>query len=122
MSSEKPKQPKVITQPLPGQQYKRMTTTWADPEFESNYPTLFAYLTQTTWPDGSMRQPATLTLYSDQYCLTVILNDRANVRSAFFNEASLFGALLKIEEQLADDSVEWKQKRYGDQQKDKIPF
>lgn len=107
MSSAK----KVISQPAPGQAYGKAATPWEDPEFESSYPTLHGYMSQTTWPDGKPRQTATLTVYTEHGCLTVVLNDRANLRSAFVNESSLFSALIKLEMALESDTVEWKGRR-----------
>lgn len=115
--------PPILRQPPVGSQLRRTGTPWSDPEFVSSYPTLFAYMTQETWEDGTPRQTATLTLYVDGSALTVIINDRHNVRSAFVNEASLFSALLKIEAGLVDNTLEWRAKKDSrSYAESKIPF
>lgn len=120
----KPGQPiPSLSQPKPGEQWKRAQTPWEDPEFLSSYPNLFAYMTQERWESGTVRQTATLTVFADTGALTVILNDRANGRSLFVQEGSLFSALVKIETDLAEGTADWRIKRNSQNPFDtKVPF
>jgi len=113
----------VVTQPKPGEQTRKATLPWEDPEFEEAYPTVAAYMTQDRWESGSIRQTATLTLFVENGGLTVILNDRANLRSLFVQESSLFSALMKINQALEDGTADWRVKRDSRNPHDgKVPF
>jgi hypothetical protein len=70
-------------------------------------------MVQDKWESGSPRQTATLTMFCDSGGLTVILNDRANLRSLFVQEESLFTCLTKIEESLESNTADWRVKRNG---------
>jgi hypothetical protein len=101
----------VIKKVPPGEAYKKKGMEWEDPEFLNNYPSVYAYLTQTEYNDGTARVTATITLYVDSRCLTLILNDRENNRSVFINGSSLYGAFTALDEALTSGSADWRSKK-----------
>ncbi len=122
--SDKPaaKQPVTLKPVEPGRQLKSKGVPWNDPEFSSNFPTLTAYMTQETYPSGQRRALATLTLFMDNQCLTLVMNDRENQRSCFISEASLFSCLLKLENDLCDDCADWRSAKQKPSMKNDTPF
>lgn len=74
------------------------------------YPTLWAWLYDTVWSDGSKRQTATLLLFCDSGCLKGCLTDRDLERSLWAAGEGLEGLLGSLERMLADGSGEWRQK------------
>jgi hypothetical protein len=77
------------------------------------FPTLHAYLADTTWETGEERETATLTLFVEEGVFKACLNDRASGRSAWVS-GHAFQALLKtLEAGLATDEIVWRRKPAG---------
>lgn len=112
----------AIKRPEPGAYYGKPKPPLDDPEFRTNFPTLYEYLTQTKWDSGEPRLTATLSVFVDQGAMTVCLNDRSNNRSLFANEPALFACFASLEEALASDTAEWKNRRASSPSSDKIPW
>ncbi len=74
-------------------------------------PTLYQFLTDDKWDDGSQREPGTLLLFADAGRFKACLNDRDSGRSVFVSAVSLEGILEALEEGLAGDSLEWREKK-----------
>jgi len=108
--------------PDPGTQWKRAVDSFDDALFRDQYPTLTSYLFDRTWEDGSARMPATLTLYADGDALMCVINDRANLRSAFISNRCFTALLDAIEDGLTTGQIEWKQKRDAARQTGYTPF
>jgi len=64
-----------------------------DPAFQSDYPALFEYLALTRYPDGAIRQTASLTMFSEDGVWKACLNERETSQVLFVTESS-FGVLL----------------------------
>ncbi len=113
----------ALKQPAPGEQYRRAGVPWNDPEFLDGYPVLYAYMTEEKWESGSPRQTATLTIYCNNSELTIILNDRSNLRSVFIQEESLFSALTELNRQLETNECDWRAKKnWAGTPDGKLPF
>jgi hypothetical protein len=79
-----------------------------DPDFAALYPTLFAYMTQSTWPDGSAREVSTLSVFADGGMAKCVLKDRAGgvcLWASCPNLTNLFGVLEAL---LCDPGAEWR--------------
>lgn len=79
-----------------------------DEEFSVLYPTLWAYLTQVAWPDGSAREVSTLSVFSDGAVAKCVLKDRAMglcLWAACPTFSGLFGVLEAL---LCDPGAEWR--------------
>jgi len=79
-----------------------------DPEWAVLYPTLFEHLTQVVWPDGTVRQTSSLSLFADGGMVKCVLKDREAglclwAASKSFQE--LFGV---VESLLNDPAAEWR--------------
>jgi len=82
-----------------------------DPEWAVLYPMLFDHLTQTVWPDNTVRQTSSLSLFADGGMVKAVLKDREAglclwAASKSFQE--LFGV---IESLLQDPAAEWRHDR-----------
>jgi len=106
----------------PGTATKKKGVLWNDPEFEGNYPTLTLYMVQDSFDNGSLRRTSTLTVYFDNGCLTVVLNDRENNRSCFVASESVFSAFLELERLLCNDEADWKIRASYNNTNGKTPF
>jgi len=82
-----------------------------DPEFEREYPTVYAFVMQDRYEDGGYRQTATLLFFLDQGGLKVCLNDRDGARCLFRTGGSITGCIAALEEALTNDTADWKAKR-----------
>lgn len=102
----------ALRKPLPGQQYGQAAPMFDDQDFRQLYPNLYEYLFTDRWADGSVRQTSTLSVFSDNGALKVVLNDRDNNRSAFFSAKRFNEALESMETALREETVDWKSRSH----------
>lgn len=112
----------ALFKPKPGQQFGKKDLSWCDPDFLASYPTLMSYLKDTSYDDARPRVTSTLLLFVEAGCLKICLNDRDNLRSAFFNYDTIESTFAGIEAALAADDVDWKSKGSGTGNGAKIPY
>lgn len=74
----------------------------------TRHPTLWSFLTQTTWEDGSCRVTGTLTLTVWDGQLRLCLNDRESECSAFICGRSVTALLKAAEEAMEEGKVEFR--------------
>lgn len=79
----------------------------------SQFPALVEYLTLAAWPDGSVRETATLLILGEDGMWKACINDRANERSGWLSGSTLAGLLASLEANLAEDRMEWRKHRPG---------
>lgn len=84
---------------------------WVDAEFERDWPYLAAFLKDTQWDDGSLRETGTMLLFVQEGYLKCCLNDRAMNRSAFVTAVSIDCLFDLVEAGLETDKLEWRQRR-----------
>jgi len=94
---------------------------FCDPEFKAQYPSLFAFLNDTSYSDGSRRLTGTLSLFVKAGRLTCGVNDNDRLICAYVNAVTVAELLFLVDEGIAADSLEWKQK-YKDMGNQKPPF
>lgn len=75
------------------------------------YPTVFQYLTDAVWDDGSPRETSTLMLLVEDGWLKACLNDRAMGRSLWVTGDALADVLAALELHLASGSGDWRVKK-----------
>jgi hypothetical protein len=85
--------------------------TWDDPEWARTYPQLHAFLFDTTWADGSKRDPGSLVLFAQDGVLKACLNDKGVGRVAFVSGVSWDGLIGLVEQGLSDETLDWRQSR-----------
>jgi len=112
----------MIKKPRPGEYYGPPEVPFLDDDFRDRMPNLYEYLTLERWQDGSVRTTSTLTIFVSGGNLKVVLNDRDNNRSAFFNASTFDSCLTEIESQLKADRVDWKSKGSSNGTSQKTPF
>jgi hypothetical protein len=74
----------------------------------SQLDTLFSYLTDELWDDGSSRERSTMMTFADGVQWKVWFNDRAMGRTCWMTGETIEAALIALDQALADDSVSWK--------------
>jgi hypothetical protein len=82
-----------------------------DSAFTAELPALSEHLIQTQYDDGTHRQTSTLLIFVDGGVLKLCLSDREVGRSCFVSAATFEEALKKLDQQLADDTADWRVKR-----------
>lgn len=73
-------------------------------------PTLFEFLTQRDWPDGSLREPGTLLVFTEDGHFKACLNDRDSGHSAFASGRTPTDLLEVLEKGLTENGLEWRLK------------
>jgi len=76
--------------------------------FLSDYPTVWSYLTDSKWDDGSRRERATILIVADGGVVKLWLGDKACNRSCWTTGESLEQAFTILEEQLSTSSAAWR--------------
>jgi hypothetical protein len=71
-------------------------------------PTLFLFLTDGLWDDGSRRELPTLLFFRDGDRFKVCVSDRALSRVAFVTGDTLEAILGTVEKDLAKDALDWR--------------
>lgn len=80
---------------------------------QSLYPTLWMYLTDTKWDDGSPREPASLLVFMQDGVLKGMLKDKNALACLWVASSTLGGLLAALEASLNDPSAEWRADRQG---------
>jgi len=83
--------------------------------WQKSYPTLWEFLSLTTFEDGSDRKLPTITLFLGPDGLQACLNDRDQGMAAFVTSVTLDGLWTALEEGLKGDKLDWRrsQQQYG---------
>lgn len=89
----------------------------ADDEFSTLYPTLYAHLTQTAWPDGTVRETSSLSLFTDGPAAKCVLKDRSLGVCLWATCPTFTGLLGVLEALLCDPGAEWRVDRQNPGQK-----
>lgn len=76
------------------------------------FPTLFEYVTNGEWDDGSGRQTSSLLLFFEDGLFKVCLNDRALGRTCWATGRSAEGAVMSLEGALASGSNDWRKSKH----------
>jgi len=71
-------------------------------------PTLWAYLSDKRWEDGSARTTATMTMFVEDGQVKLCLNDRDGGRTAWSTSSSLEGAAYGLEDRLCKGTLDWR--------------
>jgi hypothetical protein len=81
---------------------------FVDERFSGLYPVLAEYLASGSYEDGSLRQTASLTLFTEDGRLKACLSDKDNGRVGFISADSFLGLLEALEVALSEDSMDWR--------------
>lgn len=96
---QKPTVPKTTTPAAAG---------WIGDDFKDMYPHVAAFLSQTSWDDGTTRLTGTIGLFVQDGMLKAFLQDKDTQQTAFVT-APIFQALWDtIELGLGDGKLDWR--------------
>ena len=87
---------------------ERVGASMPDESFATEYPTITGYLCDAAYEDGTPRRPSALSLFCEDGCLKLALNDKDNERSLYVASDSLEGALATLEKALLTDNQPWR--------------
>jgi len=74
-------------------------------------PAVVEYLTATSWPDGEVRETATLLLFAEDGGIKACLSDRAQGRTLWRAGEGIEGAVKALEEAIKGGSADWRRSR-----------
>lgn len=77
------------------------------------WPTLWAYLTDEEYSDGSPRERSTLTFFIEDGQPKACLSDRQEDRTLWVSASSLQDLIVRLEALLATGKAEWRDSRVG---------
>jgi len=80
-------------------------------ELALNTPTLYEYLTQTAWEDGTAREPSGLLIFYQDGFLKAMLRDRDSGLCLWVTAKSLTALFATLEAGLLDPDAVWKMDR-----------
>lgn len=86
---------------------------YLDPTFAKEYPTLWQYLTQTTWEDGTPREPSSLLIFPQDGVFKCMVRDKAAGLCLWVACRQMSQLLDAVESALADPVAEWRHDRQG---------
>lgn len=92
-----------------------------DEGFKKEMPTLWAFVTQTEWEDGSSRETGTIFIFREAGTWRACLNDRDSGHVGFVSCDTFKGLWKAVEKQLAEERVDWRLSRQARQTGRKRP-
>lgn len=104
---------KKLTRPTKSAPVKSAMPVFAKGPFATSYPTVAAYMAQDQWEDKTPRLTTTLLFFVDDGTLKLCVNDREGSRHAFLSGTTVEELLASLEEQLGDETIEWRVKKRG---------
>lgn len=88
-----------------------------DKEFTKRFPTLWEYLTLSTFDDGSSRKTSSLSVFTQDGDVKVILRDKDAGECLFVTADGVLAAFAVLELKLLDPQADWRKDRFqGDSQ------
>lgn len=76
--------------------------------FAKNFPSLFQFLRDEMYEDGTSRQTATITLFVSPQGFQACLNDRDQGQATFVTCGTVDGLWAALDKGLAEDSLQWR--------------
>lgn len=83
----------------------------------TQHPTIFDYLTQEVWPDGSKRTTSTISISFQEGRFLITVRDRALTRVCFHSGTTLTEALLLADAGLESEETVWRKDTWNKQSK-----
>lgn len=82
-----------------------------DEEAQRECPTLFQFLTATSWPDGTSRQVSSLVVFAEDKAWKVCLSDRDTGNNIWASSTTYSGLLGALEGRLTEPCPDWRKAR-----------
>jgi len=83
----------------------------ADPVFSKKYPTLWAYMSQTKWEDGTDRLPAGIMVFLQDGIFKARFTENETGKLLWIAAPSIFGVLEALEMALNVPQPDWRNDR-----------
>jgi len=80
----------------------------ADGEFEKKYPTLWAFLTDTTWSTGETRETGSVLIFSQEGQWKAMIKDKDSGHIAFVTKGTFKTLLEALERGLVEEKLDWR--------------
>jgi len=74
----------------------------------SGWPNVLAFLSLTSWPDGSQRKTGEITLGTENGLWKARIKDPEGIRVAFYAADTVDDLLSQLDERLESDRLEWR--------------
>jgi hypothetical protein len=87
-----------------------------DPRALKECPTVWAYLTQTTWSDGTRRETSSVLMFQQDGMIKAMLRDADAGLCLWVAARSFYGAFSALEAALNDPNAEWRVDRRAEGQ------
>lgn len=84
--------------------------SFADSAVPTLFPTLWCFLADVTWSDGSRRMTSTVNLFVEDGMVKLCLSDRDGGKTAWSTGPTLEAAATALESRLTDGTAEWRSK------------
>jgi hypothetical protein len=81
---------------------------WIGDDFKDMYPHVAAFLSQTTWDDGTQRVTGTIGLFVQDGMLKAFLQDKDSGQTAFVTAPAFQALWDMIELGLTDGKLDWR--------------
>lgn len=85
--------------------------TWDDLVFSRDFPSLYSFLNDVRYDDGSIRVTGTLSVFTKLGVLTCAINDNDRNVVGFINAPTWDDLWMLIEDGILNDSIDWKARR-----------
>lgn len=80
----------------------------SDPAFFKKYPALAEFLSLEAWDEQTARERGTLTLFWEEGCFKLAVNDRDSEQTTFLSKGTFLGVLESLEKGFKEDSLDWR--------------
>lgn len=82
-------------------------------DFIRGLPTLYEYMTSTSYDDGSARRTASLTIYLSDGLFKVVMKDNDTSEVCFTSGGTMTEVLCNLESNLSSGNCDWRQDKYA---------
>lgn len=80
-------------------------------QWVKKHPNLAAWMTETSWEDGSVRVPSSVLFFCEDGAVKGMLNDRDAQAVAFVSGSSVDDCWALLERGLASDRLDWRRSK-----------
>jgi len=74
---------------------------------------LVGWLTETSWDDGTSREPGSLLVFAQDHRWKAMITDKDGGNIAFVTAEDFLGLLRALEKGLRENSLDWRESRSG---------
>jgi len=98
----------AFKRPIPSSAPKPMPNAWTDKGDKSDYPNIFAFLTETVYDDGKPRMTGSISLFTQLGVLKASVSDKDNKRVCYLEASNLMELIQLIDMSICAEDTVWK--------------